>query len=106
MNDNSLDALFSGLTGAQSPKENGKDNNLSNHSRKDAKRQTKENGAEERFCTIVSSELLHKIRVIAKRERLQIKEVVNAAFEKAISSYERKHGTIDGDVRGSTKNLF
>ena len=106
MNDSSLDALFSGLTGGQSPKENSKGNILSNHSRNDVKRQTKENGAEERFCTIVSSELLHKIRVIAKRERLQIKEVVNAAFEKAISSYERKHGTIDGDVRGSTKNLF
>jgi hypothetical protein len=35
-----------------------------------------------------------------------IKDVVNAAFEKAIKSYERKHGTIDDDVKRDAKDLF
>ena len=60
----------------------------------------------QRFCTIVSSDLIRKIRIIANRERLQIKDVVNAAFEKAIKSYERKHGTIDDDVKRDAKDLF
>ena len=61
---------------------------------------------EERFCTIVSSRLLNKIRLIASREGLQIKEVVNAAFEKAIKSYERKHGVIKDNSRSNVDNLF
>ena len=61
---------------------------------------------EEHFCTIVSSGLLNKIRLIASREGLQIKEVVNAAFEKAIKSYERKHGVIKDDSRSNIDNLF
>ena len=36
---------------------------------------------EERFCTIVSSGHLNKIRLIASREGLQIKDVVNAATD-------------------------
>ena len=62
--------------------------------------------SEERFCTIVQSDILRKIRIIANREGLQIKEVVNAAFEKAIKSYERKNGPVDGRMKGDAKNLF
>jgi hypothetical protein len=54
----------------------------------------------------VSSALLRKIRIIANREGLQIKDVVNAAFEKAVKSYERKYGTVDGEVKRSAKDLF
>ena len=35
-----------------------------------------------------------------------IKDVVNAAFEKAVKSYERKYGTVDGEVKRSAKDLF
>lgn len=62
--------------------------------------------SEERFCTIVQSDNLRKIRIIANREGLQIKEVVNAAFEKAIKSYERRKGPVDGRMKGDAKNLF
>lgn len=62
--------------------------------------------SEERFCTIVQSDILRKIRIIANREGLQIKEVVNAAFEKAIKSYERRNGPVDGRMKGDAKNLF
>lgn len=61
---------------------------------------------ETRFCTIVDVNNLRKIRIIANREGLLIKDVVGAAFTKAISSYEAKHGPIEGDLRGRADNLF
>ena len=103
MNNESLDALFSGLTGTpQKPKPT---KATVRPQRKARKNQPNDN-KEERFCTIVSSDLLHKIRLIASREGLQIKDVVNAAFEKAIKSYEHKHGMLEGSVRGNAKTLF
>ena len=103
MNNESLDALFTGLTGMpQEERPSTSAASLHGAARKNKSKDTKE----ERFCTIVSSDLLHKIRLIASREGLQIKDVVNAAFEKAIKSYERKHGTLEGSVRGDTKTLF
>lgn len=103
MNNDSLDALFTGLTGtSQKPKHSEVLTNPQRTARKKKPRVLEE----ERFCTIVSSVLLHKIRLIASREGLQIKDVVNAAFEKAIKSYERKHGVIEGDIKGNVGNLF
>ena len=103
MNNDSLDALFTGLTGtSQEPKP-------SNASARPQRRTIKNNPQdtkEEHFCTIVSSGLLHKIRLIANREGLQIKEVVNAAIEKAIKIYVRKHGVIEDDGRSTVSNLF
>lgn len=61
---------------------------------------------ESRFCTIVEVNTLTKIRIIAKREGLQIKEVVGAAFLKAIASYESKHGRIDGAQQSRADSLF
>ena len=61
---------------------------------------------ESRFCTIVEVNTLKKIRIIAKREGLQIKEVVGAAFLKAIASYESKHGRIDGTQQNRADSLF
>lgn len=46
------------------------------------------------------------MRIIATREGLQIKDVVEAAFEKAISNYERKHGKIEDDPKKNVKDLF
>ena len=103
MNNESLDALFTGLTGMpQEERPSTSAASLHGAARKNKSKDTKE----ERFCTIVSSDLLHKIRLIASREGLQIKDVVNAAFEKAVKSYERKHGVIEGEVRRNVGNLF
>lgn len=60
---------------------------------------------EDRFTTIVDREVLKKIRLIATREGLNVKDVVGAAFEKAIRNYERKHGTLQ-ETRRDTKDLF
>ena len=110
MNNKNLDALFTGLTGT--PKTSSLElpsaNMVSEAAEKQANtsRQSSESVSEERFCTIVQSDILRKIRIIANREGLQIKEVVNAAFEKAIKSYERRNGPVDGRMKGDAKNLF
>ena len=103
MNNDSLDALFTGLTGTH---QESKPSKAASQSQKKARKNKPSVNKEERFCTIVSSELLYKIRLIASREGLQIKEVVNAAFDKAIKSYERKHGVIKDDGRSNVDNLF
>lgn len=110
MNNKNLDALFTGLTGTpkSSSSEQPSANKVSEVAEKHANtgRQSSESVSEERFCTIVQSDILRKIRIIANREGLQIKEVVNAAFEKAIKSYERRNGPVDGRMKGDAKNLF
>lgn len=110
MNNKNLDALFTGLTGTVKSSSEGQDTMEKQAQTSDlpvpTERQFKEKPAEERFCTIVQSDTLRKIRIIANREGLQIKEVVNAAFNKAIKSYERKHGSVDGAMKGGASNLF
>ena len=103
MNKDSLDALFTGLTGTT---HESKPTKAASRPLRKAKKNQSKLMEEERFCTIVSSELLHKIRLIASREGLQIKDVVNAAFDKAVKGYERKHGVIEGEIRGNVGNLF
>ena len=110
MNNKNLDALFTGLTGTVKSSSEGQDVMEKQAQTSDltvpTERQSRETPAEERFCTIVQSDTLRKIRIIANREGLQIKEVVNAAFDKAIKSYERKHGSVDGAMKGDASNLF
>jgi len=104
MNNDKLDALFDGLTGSTQSVQ-GKDEQPSKVKAKVT--QTKSVKAKgERFCTIVNAETVKKIRLIAIREGLQIKDIVNAAFDKAIKSYERKNGAIDKDTRRDASQLF
>ena len=110
MNNKNLDALFTGLTGTPKSSNSGQPSTsqvpiVPDKSVKSDK-ESGESIPEERFCTIVQSDTLRKIRIIANRERLQIKEVVNAAFEKAIKSYERKNGPVDSRMKGDARNLF
>lgn len=110
MDNNKLDALFSGLTGAHENQEKAaehpkKQGNKQQMSARAKQKEHEQKNHEERFCTIVNSETLKKIRIIANREGLPIKDVVDAAFDKAISSYERKHGKIE-EVKKSAKDLF
>lgn len=122
MDDKSLDALFTGLTEVQSaslPKEppsappqtvkdskKAKEKSKKPSTTRTRQRQQEEVSHEERICTIVSSELYRKIRIIATREGLTIKNVIEAAFTKAVGSYERKHGPIKDDPKRDLKDLF
>ena len=113
MDNKSLDALFTGLTvkGNTSDKPEAKpvaykEKKGKSLSARAKQKQLEKERQEERFCTIVNSEILKKIRIIATREGLQIKDVVEAAFGKAISNYERKHGKIEEDRKKNVKDLF
>ena len=119
MDKNRLDALFSGLTRAKDSEDKQQTEQESTDNvpatiptkakvGKAIARQKKYESEkqEERFCTIVKTEQIKKLRIIAKREGLQIKDVVEAAFGKAITAYERKHGKIEEDSRKNLKDLF
>ena len=114
MKGNELDALFMGLTGnTDSIQEKNPDKQVpvkgNKHTAgKDRLRQKSLEQArnQERFCTIVDSGVLKKIRTIATREGLQIKDVVEASFIKAIDGYERKHGVIEENSKRKAIDLF
>ena len=105
MDNSSFDALFSGLTGKSkgNPEAEPKGNEGKKREVKEEKAEPKQ---ESRFCTIIRKDLQKKVRLIALKESLQIKDVVEAALQKAVESYERKHGKVEDDIRGNPKNLF
>lgn len=104
MDNKSLDALFSGLTEvASSPAVQEKP--LA-QTRKSNRGKKKVNVSETRFCTVASTEQVKKLRIIATKEGLQLKEVVYAAFRKAINSYERKNGKIVEEEKRNLDELF
>lgn len=47
-----------------------------------------------RFCTMADEEKVAKIRTIAAREGLPIKDLMNLAFSKLIKEYEEKYGIV------------
>ena len=47
-----------------------------------------------RFCTMADDDKVTKIRTIAAREGIAIKDFMNLAFDKIINEYERKYGTV------------
>ena len=114
MNNNELDALFTGLTGKTIKSEKPATKAVTtvkvkkSATGKDRLRQRtlEKERNEERFCTIVDSDVLKKIRIIANREGLQIKNVIEAALIKAIEGYERKHGVIEENAKRNTIDLF
>ena len=115
MNNTSLDALFSGLT-KNEPTEKQETppqpeppvikKSVEQGTAREKQKEKERAKSDERFCTIVSSELLKKIRIIAKREGLPIKDIVSAAFEKAIDLYEQKHGEVFENQKKNAKELF
>lgn len=50
--------------------------------------------ATENFCGRADSSKLAKIRTVAEKENISIKELYNLAFDLFIKAYEEKHGTI------------
>ena len=47
-----------------------------------------------RFCTMADEDKVIKIRTIAAREGIAIKDLMNLAFDKIIKEYESKYGAV------------
>ena len=47
-----------------------------------------------RFCTMADDDKVTKIRTIAAREGIAIKDLMNLAFDKIINEYEKKYGVV------------
>lgn len=107
MNERKLDNLISGLTGVHTPVSTAPVEPAVGAQNIEHKgTDSGEDGQEERFCSILPSVLLRKVRIIARREGLSIKQVMAAAVRKAVTSYEQKHGPIDDHRRSDTTDLF
>lgn len=131
MDDKSLDALFSGLTEIAAPPPPNKNPNQkgqptkteetpsSKTTSKDGKGKKKNvtvatikrrnlfsQRGEESFCTSVDTELTKKLRIIASMEGVQIKDVVEAAFRRAIANYESIHGELKDIPKKNLDELF
>lgn len=64
-------------------------------------------GTEMRTSLIVNKETYDKMRIIAIKETLTLKEVLDSAFLMAIERYEAKNGPVSPDiVRTSKEDLF
>lgn len=63
-----------------------------------------------RVCIVANTEKMDKIREMAFRETLTIKEVMEAAMDLAIQTYEKKHGKLnpnpDNWKGGDVSKLF
>lgn len=94
MNQNSMDALFSGLTGNTIPSE------------KTAPAAEVKKSNNKAICTKADADLYQKIRIIAAQEKLDIVDVINASFRLAISKYEAEKGPVQGTERGNPDQLF
>lgn len=58
-------------------------------------------------CTVVPVDQMAKVREIARRECLPIKDVVSAALAAAITRYEKKHGpVVPPEASGDSSKLF
>jgi regulator of PEP synthase PpsR (kinase-PPPase family) len=59
-----------------------------------------------RICTIANLELMDKLRAIARKENMPIKDVLEAAMQLAVSSYEAKNGKVKLPNKGNAEGLF
>ena len=58
------------------------------------RRQSSEKKKMEHVCTLVDVEQMAKIRAIAEREGIALKDIFAVGLNMAISNYEQKNGTI------------
>lgn len=103
----SLDVIDSILGGGnEAPQESRQQAEASPSIQKRGKGRPKEDEYEARTFR-VKRELVQKLKYIARREGRLQKDVLEKALEKAISSYEERHGVINKDFEeDSLDDLF
>lgn len=73
--------------------------------RKNTDRNGKRTDGYSRTSLIVNDELWAKIKEVAFRETLTMKEIVDLALHMVVDRYEAKHGTIEPQPQKYTKNI-
>lgn len=58
------------------------------------KRGRKKGAATERISTLVSADLMNKVRAIALKEGLNISSIINVGVSLVVKNYEEKHGPV------------
>lgn len=91
-----MSQLVSGLTGEQEEK---------NENRTQTVKRKK---PMEHVCTLVSVEQMAKVRTIAEREGITIKDIIAIGLKMAIGNYEQKNGEIKirKQKRGNASDVF
>ncbi len=61
-----------------------------------------------RICTLIDSELMIKVRALAQKEGLDLKDIFNVGLRMAIKDYESTHGPIEikRPKKGDVANVF
>lgn len=85
-----MDALFGGLT-MPSSSNTKKEETPSKEVSDSKKNYSIEN---ERVCTIINSEIMAKVRVIAGKEHLSIRDIFEYGLKYLVHDYESRNGTI------------
>jgi hypothetical protein len=114
LNTDSMSRLLGGLTGSKSDEETESPKDKQESPRQEAttdaakEKKPSKAGAEERFCTIVDVEQIEKIRMIAAKEDVTIKDLVSLAFDVIIKKYESLHGKIkvNKHKKGNLRDVF
>lgn len=73
--------------------------------RKNTDKNGKRTDGYSRTSLIVNDELWAKIKEVAFRETLTMKEIVDLALHMVVDRYEAKHGTIKPQPQNYTKNI-
>jgi hypothetical protein len=109
INQSSMDALLNGLTGNHSEAEE-TTNTAKNNTTADAPRRGRKKSEvkSERICTIISSELMNKVRTIADKENIAIKDIFTKGLSLLINAYEEKHGPVrvKQPKKGDVESVF
>lgn len=114
LNTDSMSRLLGGLTGSKNNEETESSKSQQElppqENTSDAVKEKKplKAGAEERFCTIVDVTQIEKIRMIAAKEDVTIKDLVSLAFDVIIKKYESLHGKIkvNKHKKGNLRDVF
>ncbi|MBR3455979.1 MAG: hypothetical protein IKH26_11730 [Bacteroidaceae bacterium] len=93
INPSSMDALLNGLTGNNSAAQ-AEDDNKNNQNETPRRGRKKSEVKMERICTIINAELMNKVRAIADKEHIAIKDIFTKGLTLLVNAYEEKHGTI------------
>lgn len=112
INEDSMSALFNGLTSgseASSHMDDGTGQLVEKEPKMENSKHTKSSTqAKEQICTLVETEVMSKVRVIAEKEGISIASMVNLGLKVVLENYEKNHGKVKGRTyrKGNIDEVF